>query len=180
MAPFKRNAPQRGRPGSHRPESARTRERPSTASSHRTSVRRFKRPASEWHSDGSERQVSFLSRHSSHRPENNPMFLTPVRRPSRPRSSVSINIPEEVDESSDHIIMALDIKDRGSIGCAYYVARDERLFCMEDVPKGGIDVVEKCESIPMHGALADKNSEDGSATYCGDCLGSTRWLPKQY
>lgn len=41
--------------------------------------------------------------------------------------------------------MALDIKERGTVGCAYYVAREERLFCMEDLPKGGLDMVEKRE-----------------------------------
>jgi DNA mismatch repair protein MSH5 len=51
----------------------------------------------------------------------------------------------ETDESSDHVIMALDIKERGSVGCAYYVAKEERLFCMEDVSKGGRETVDKCE-----------------------------------
>lgn len=41
--------------------------------------------------------------------------------------------------------MALDIKERGTVGCAYYVAREERLFCMEDLPKGGLGMIEKRE-----------------------------------
>ncbi|ETN41594.1 uncharacterized protein HMPREF1541_03530 [Cyphellophora europaea CBS 101466] len=39
--------------------------------------------------------------------------------------------------------MALDVRDRGTIGCAYYIAREERLFCLEDVPNGGVEVSEK-------------------------------------
>src|SRR2546421_6767413 len=48
------------------------------------------------------------------------------------------------DEVLDNVIMAIDMKERGTVGCAYYIAREERLFCMEDVIYGGKDVVETC------------------------------------
>lgn len=51
----------------------------------------------------------------------------------------------DIDESLDIVVVALDIKERGTVGCAYYVAREERLFCMEDIFNGGMDVVEACE-----------------------------------
>lgn len=54
-----------------------------------------------------------------------------------------------VDESNDHIIMAVDVKEKGRFGCAYYVAGEERLFCMEDIPKGGIDVFDLCMQQPF-------------------------------
>lgn len=38
--------------------------------------------------------------------------------------------------------MAVDVKSRGNVGCAYYVAREEKLYFMEDVKHGGADVVE--------------------------------------
>jgi DNA mismatch repair protein MSH5 len=41
--------------------------------------------------------------------------------------------------------MAIDIKDKGKVGCAYYVAGEERLICMEEVIGGGSEIVEKCE-----------------------------------
>jgi DNA mismatch repair protein MSH5 len=41
--------------------------------------------------------------------------------------------------------MAIDLKDQGTVGCCYYVARDEKLFFMEDVKLGGIEVVDACE-----------------------------------
>lgn len=34
--------------------------------------------------------------------------------------------------------MAVDIRERGTIGCAYYIAREERLFCMAEI-RGGSD-----------------------------------------
>lgn len=38
--------------------------------------------------------------------------------------------------------MAIDMKDNGTVGCAYYVAIDEALFLQEDVPLAGIELVE--------------------------------------
>lgn len=38
--------------------------------------------------------------------------------------------------------MAIDMKDNGTVGCAYYVAIDEALFLQEDIPLAGIDLVE--------------------------------------
>ena len=38
--------------------------------------------------------------------------------------------------------MAVDVRDRNTVGCAYYVAREEMMYFMEDVKGGGIDVVE--------------------------------------
>ena len=44
----------------------------------------------------------------------------------------------EDDEQLELVVMAVDVRERGTIGCAYYVAREERLFCMEEV-RGGSD-----------------------------------------
>lgn len=38
--------------------------------------------------------------------------------------------------------MAIDMKDNGTIGCAYYVAIDEALFIQEDIPMAGVDFLE--------------------------------------
>jgi DNA mismatch repair protein MSH5 len=51
---------------------------------------------------------------------------------------------DDTDEVLDNVVMAIDMKERGTVGCAYYVAREERLFCLEDIVNGGNDVVETC------------------------------------
>jgi DNA mismatch repair protein MSH5 len=51
---------------------------------------------------------------------------------------------DDADETLDNVVMAVDIKERGIVGCAYYVAREERLFCMEEIVNGGKDIVETC------------------------------------
>lgn len=51
----------------------------------------------------------------------------------------------EVDDSLDQVIMAVDMRDKGTVGCCYYVAREEKLYMMDDVTYGGIDVIDACQ-----------------------------------
>jgi DNA mismatch repair protein MSH5 len=46
------------------------------------------------------------------------------------------------DDTRDEVIMAIDLTARGTVGCCYYVAKDEKLFFMEDIQFGDVDVVE--------------------------------------
>ncbi|KAI0012933.1 muts domain V-domain-containing protein [Xylariaceae sp. FL0662B] len=48
---------------------------------------------------------------------------------------------EEADALNE-VIMAIDMKDNGNLGCAYYIALDETLYLLEDVAMSGIDLVE--------------------------------------
>lgn len=49
------------------------------------------------------------------------------------------------DDSLNEVIMAVDVRTRGTVGCSYYVPREEKLYFMEDVKFGGADVVETRE-----------------------------------
>lgn len=51
--------------------------------------------------------------------------------------------PDNEDALSE-IIMAVDVKDRMTIGCCYYVAREEKLALMEDVKLGSLEMVQTC------------------------------------
>ena len=44
----------------------------------------------------------------------------------------------------NEVVMAVNLTDRGTVGCAYYVARDEKLYFMEDVRFGGPEVIDAC------------------------------------
>lgn len=48
---------------------------------------------------------------------------------------------EDLD-SLNEVIMAVEMKERGSIGCAYYIAREEKLCLMEDIKMAGLDVID--------------------------------------
>lgn len=44
--------------------------------------------------------------------------------------------------------MAIDRHQKGTIGCAYYVARDETLYCLQDMTQGNMDAIDKREYVP--------------------------------
>jgi DNA mismatch repair protein MSH5 len=50
------------------------------------------------------------------------------------------------DDTISEIIMAVDMTPRGTVGCCYYVAREERLYFMEDIQIGDINIVDTCGS----------------------------------
>ncbi|KAF2832856.1 hypothetical protein CC86DRAFT_414515 [Ophiobolus disseminans] len=49
---------------------------------------------------------------------------------------------DEQDDTLNEVIMAVDLTPRGTVGCCYYVARDEKMFFMEDIQMGDVDVVD--------------------------------------
>lgn len=59
--------------------------------------------------------------------------------------------PDELPdaETLSEVIMAVDLTDRGNIGCAYYVARTETLYFMEDVRLGDAEMVDACEFLDL-------------------------------
>ena len=55
----------------------------------------------------------------------------------------------EDDDDADalnEVVLAVDLRERGTVGCAYYVARDEKLYFMEDARLGGVETIEARES----------------------------------
>jgi DNA mismatch repair protein MSH5 len=67
------------------------------------------------------------------------------RVPLSQQDELGVEVDEDyTDETLDNVVMAVDMKECGVVGCAYYVAREERLFCMEEIVNGGKDVVETC------------------------------------
>lgn len=49
------------------------------------------------------------------------------------------------DEDADllnEVIMAVDMRERGTVGCSYYVAQEEKLYFMEDVKMGNVETIE--------------------------------------
>lgn len=93
--------------------------------------------------------------HSTHRPnqtDRSAYTRTPRFRAvtaSTPEYGLS---PEEVADIDDRenadsmneIIMAIDVTGQGNVGCSYYIAREERLLLLSDVPSGGLEVVDVC------------------------------------
>ncbi|KAI4269650.1 MAG: hypothetical protein LQ337_007146 [Flavoplaca oasis] len=72
---------------------------------------------------------------------HNPSSATHSRIDFAPERDTDINEREE-DDSLNEVVMAIDLRDRGTVGCAYYVAREEKLYMMQDISSGGIETVE--------------------------------------
>lgn len=49
------------------------------------------------------------------------------------------------DDTLSEVIMAVDMTLRGTVGCCYYVAREEKLYFMEDIQIGDVDIVDTRE-----------------------------------
>ena len=60
---------------------------------------------------------------------------------STPAPSESV-ARDEQDDTLNEVIMAVDLTPRGTVGCCYYVARVEKMFFMEDIQMGDVDVVD--------------------------------------
>jgi DNA mismatch repair protein MSH5 len=98
-------------------------------------------------------QSSQLSVNSALRDEN-------VVRAEIIESDAEIQLREDADAMNE-IIMAVDLRDRGTIGCAYYVAREEKLYLMEDIKMSGLDIIDtlKIHALPTVILISNRSDE---------------------
>jgi DNA mismatch repair protein MSH5 len=137
--PHSHTSSQRGRGTSTRGTSRYRRQ--STTSSHSSRpLSNNARPSNHWQSEPNQRRVTINPRPSTETPRT-PHTVTPDACRRVRVTPARTDAPEEL---LDHVIVAIDVKEKGSVGCAYYIAREERLLCMEDVPRGGIESIERC------------------------------------
>lgn len=52
------------------------------------------------------------------------------------------------DEDIDTVIMAIDMKDRGTLGCCYYAVREEKLYIFADARVADTTIIETSWSLP--------------------------------
>lgn len=53
------------------------------------------------------------------------------------------DIQEREDcDSMNEVIMAVELKGLGTVGCAYYLAREEKLCMMADISMAGLDIID--------------------------------------
>lgn len=53
---------------------------------------------------------------------------------------------DEDDDALNEVVMAVDMRSHGTVGCAYYIARDEVLYLMQDAQLGGKDLIDQRKS----------------------------------
>jgi hypothetical protein len=54
-------------------------------------------------------------------------------------------ITDSSDDTDNEVVMAIDVRDRCTLGCAYYVAREEKLYFMQDCKLSDKTMVETCK-----------------------------------
>ena len=91
------------------------------------------------HSQSNRSALSFAS--SGTLAEDAPEWMR-VRVPPNPL----VDDFDDDQETLQEIVMAINVTDRNTIGCAYYTAREEKLLLMEDVQSGSPDIVDTCKS----------------------------------
>ena len=57
--------------------------------------------------------------------------------------------PEE-DGDPDEVIMCVDVRERGTVGCCFYESSTGSLHLVEDIQCGGLDVIDTRGCIPSH------------------------------
>lgn len=50
-----------------------------------------------------------------------------------------------LDELMDDVVMAVDMRDKGTVGCCYYLAVRETIFLMVDIKSAGLDIIDLCK-----------------------------------
>lgn len=51
---------------------------------------------------------------------------------------------ELTDDDLDLVVVAIDVRDSGTIGCSYYSTQEETLYLLGDMPSFGSDNIDTC------------------------------------
>lgn len=53
-----------------------------------------------------------------------------------------VNPTHDEDDALSEVIVALDLRNRETVGCCYYVAREAKLWFLPDVKLGGLETIQ--------------------------------------
>jgi len=87
---------------------------------------------------------------SLHRPavpglRNHAASLAPSTPVIEAEDDIAIHEREDID-SLNEVVMALDLRNSHTVGCSFYIAKEETLYLLGDVKHGGLDIVDTCPS----------------------------------
>ncbi len=74
-----------------------------------------------------------------------PSHIRSAYRHSRLSSVATSGVDKEEDSNPEEVIMCVDMKERGTVGCCYFESSTGSLHLVEDIPCGGLDVIDTCE-----------------------------------
>lgn len=73
----------------------------------------------------------------------------PTSSARQPRTPLATETQPPADSSEDdyfdQVIASIDMKDFGTVGCAYYSTEEEKLYLLGDSRSGGTETIEACK-----------------------------------
>ncbi|KAL9127109.1 MAG: hypothetical protein Q9217_003959 [Psora testacea] len=71
----------------------------------------------------------------------------------------------ESDDRMNEVVMAVEVSNKGDVGCCYYAAMEEKLFLLSDVSGGGLEIVDTLKvhiqpTVIILSLRVDKNVEE--------------------
>ncbi|OAX78300.1 hypothetical protein ACJ72_07395, partial [Emergomyces africanus] len=76
-------------------------------------------------------------------------------------------VQQEEDENEDlcQVVMAMDMKERNTVGCCYYVTHEQKLYLLEDTTSGGLEAIETLKldvepTVVLLSTRADQNTSN--------------------
>lgn len=104
--------------------------------------------SSSYQPPNSQRVAPRISHTTSHLVDERPSLPHFVQntRDDRVQEKIPGQAREEQGQNDDNgqVIMAVDFKERGTVGCCYYVAQEEQLRILGDIQLGGKDIIDTC------------------------------------
>ncbi|KAI7088979.1 hypothetical protein KC356_g2889 [Hortaea werneckii] len=147
-------------------------ERPPSRGSAQSSVRSGSRSVATSRRTSTELEQDRAGKHAPARTQAVPLarpasvtssrtFANDAESVAGPEQRVGNDFDQDLD-SLDEVVMAVNFTERGTVGCAFYAARTEKLYFMEDVKFGSADVVESLKLFvdPTVVLVSTKCSED--------------------
>ncbi|OQD89689.1 hypothetical protein PENANT_c002G00866 [Penicillium antarcticum] len=92
------------------------------------------------------RGLSSRAPSDSSRPSQTPIpssarqLRTPFATDTKPETDCLMGVSD--DDFDDHVIVAVDMKDYSTVGCAYYSAEEEKMYLLGDTRSGGLETIE--------------------------------------
>ncbi|KAB8218668.1 DNA mismatch repair protein Msh5 [Aspergillus novoparasiticus] len=78
---------------------------------------------------------------SSQRPPRPPVLRQPLSNDSRNYLSGGL-IQQLTDDDLDQVMVAIDIRESGTVGCSYYSAQEETLYLLGDMQSAGTEILD--------------------------------------
>lgn len=73
--------------------------------------------------------------------------------------SGSAKFEYSIDDELEQIVVAVDMKDSGTVGCSYYSALEEKLYLLGDLRHSSKDIIDSCLSdlLRSHASAANES-----------------------